>query len=144
MFIRQLNQRAGGVQYRLPTEAEWEYASRAGASGRPFSPFSNRDAAAWHSGNSGDSPHPVGQKRPNAWGLHDMLGNVWEWVQNWYGRYPGGTTTDPLGPSSGSKRVGRGGGWSDPAEQCRVSFRSHASPGFRSDFLGFRLLRTDP
>ena len=81
---------------------------------------------------------------PNAWGLHDMLGNVWEWVQDWHGAYPGGTVTDPAGPSSGSYRVIRGGSWSNGARHCRASYRYNNSPGFRSTDLGFRLLRSGP
>ena len=139
-FIRSLNGRAGGNRYRLPTEAEWEYAARAGTTGDRYG---NLDAIAWHNGNSGDRTHPVGQKAPNAWGLHDMLGNVREWVEDWYGDYPGGTVTDPRGPVSGSFRVGRGGGWGIGAGICRSSYRSSVTPGIRSSYLGFRLLRTE-
>ena len=135
-FIGRLNGRSGGNRYRLPTEAEWEYAARAGTTGDHYG---NLDAIAWHGNNSGRRTHPVGQKAPNAWGFHDMLGNVFEWVEDWYGDYPGGAVTDPQGPAAGSDRVGRGGGWSGGA---RLS-RSRAGPGWRVDILGFRLLRTE-
>ena len=112
-FIRRLNAREGGATYRLPTEAEWEYAARAGTTTR----WSFGDDAsqlgryAWHDGNAGGQTHPVGQLQPNPWGLYDMHGNVWEWVQDWYGKYASGTAVDPAGPSSGSYHVFRGGGW---------------------------------
>ena len=139
-FIWRLNAAVGEERYRLPTEAEWEYAARAGTSGDRYG---NVDAIAWYDGNSGDRTHPVGQKAPNAWGLHDMLGNVYEWVGDWYGEYPGGSVTDPTGPSSGSLRVVRGGGWLGYARRCRASYRLIMSPGSRDYGLGFRLLRTE-
>ena len=95
-FIGSLNGRSGGNRYRLPTEAEWEYAARAGTTGARYG---NLDAIAWYGGNNvGGGPKPVGQKAAIAWGLHDMIGNVWEWVEDWRGAYPGGVVTDPLGP----------------------------------------------
>ena len=139
-FIGRLNALEGEARYRLPTEAEWEYAARAGTSGDRYG--GDLDAIAWYDGNSGGGTHPVGQKAPNAWGLHDMLGNVWEWVQDWYGPYPGGSVTDPQGPASGSARVGRGGGWVFDARSCRASDRIILTPGFRY-YLGFRLLRME-
>ena len=105
-FIGRLNALEGEARYRLPTEAEWEYAARAGTTADRYA--GNLDAIAWYGENSGARPHPVGRKAPNAFGLHDMLGNVWEWVQDWYGAYPGGSVTDPQGPASGSRRVDRG------------------------------------
>ena len=119
-FIRKLNAAVGVERYRLPTEAEWEYAARAGTAGERYG---NLDAIAWYNGNSGGRTHPVGRKAPNAWGLYDMLGNVFEWVQDWYGDYPGGAVTDPRGPASGSTRVLRGGGWIDGAGRSRAPFR---------------------
>ena len=141
-FIAKLNEMEGGPRYRLPTEAEWEYAARAGSTwgGR----VANLDAIAWYSENSKDRTHPVGGKVPNAFGSHDMLGNVWEWVQDWYGDYPGGAVTDPRGPGSGSYRVRRGGGWLTHAGLCRSAYRFINPPDNRSFLLGFRLLRTVP
>ena len=139
-FIGRLNARGGG-RYRLPTEAEWEYAARAGTSGDRYG--GDLDAIAWHDRNSGNRTHPVGQKAPNAFGLHDMLGNVWEWVQDRFGRHPGGAVTDPRGPGAGSSRVYRGGGWEDGAWDCRASGRYGLTPGYRHRGLGFRLLRTE-
>ncbi len=103
----------------------------------------NLDAIAWYGDNSGGRPQPVGRKAPNAWGLHDMLGNVYEWVQDWFGDYPGGAVTDPGGPGSGSYRVARGGGWAGGGRGCRAPSRSNGSPGARIGDLGFRLLRTE-
>ena len=85
----------------------------------------------------------MGRKAPNVWGLHDMLGNVWEWVGDWKGDYPGGTVTDPVGPRTGSGRVGRGGSWYNSARYCRSAYRFGDSPGYRINDLGFRLLRTE-
>ena len=150
-FIGRLNARSGGERYRLPTEAEWEYAARAGTTTDTYAgdvavPMGNDpvvNGIAWYDENSGGRTHPVGQKAPNGFGLHDMLGNVWEWVGDWGGRYPGGTVTDPAGPGSGSIRVNRGGGWNISARNCRSASRSRNSPGNRSNNLGFRLLRTE-
>ena len=138
-FIRTLNERTGGDHYRLPTEAEWEYAARAGANGERYAP--NLDAIAWYGGNSGGRTHPVGMKAPNGWGLHDMLGNVWEHVQDWHGDFPGGFVTDPTGPDSGSERVGKGGSWGGSETCCRAAARSRPPPGFFFNFLGVRLVR---
>ena len=138
-FIQRLNLQAGRAVYRLPTEAEWEYAARAGTTGDRYG---NLDAIAVYRENNEGRTHPVGQKAPNAWGLHDMLGNVWEWVEDRYGGYPGGSVTDPTGPGSGSARVFRGGGWAAIAGDARASDRYYGGPGDRSGDLGFRLLRT--
>ena len=138
-FIVRLNTRAGGSRYRLPTEAEWEYAARAGTTEDRYS--ESVDAIAWHYGNSRSRPHPVGRKVPNAWGLHDMLGNVREWVRDWDGDDPSGSMTDPQGPASGSYRVYRGPGFHIDPPYCRVTVRDSAPPSFRT-VVGFRLLRT--
>ena len=137
-FIQRLNGVEGGNCYRLPTEAEWEYAARAGTSGDRYS--EDLDAIAWYEDNSGDRTHPVGQKAPNAWGLYDMLGNVWEWVEDRFGDYRGGSVKDPRGPKKGTTRVVRGGSWFLSARYYRASMRTNRFPG-SADFLGFRLLR---
>ena len=139
-FIRRLNQRTG-KSYRLPTESEWEYACRTGTRTRFF--FGNSDSQlglyAWYDENSGRTTHPVAQKQPNAWGLYDMYGNVWEWCSDWYGDYPSGSVTDPAGPASGDNRVIRGGSWNCDARYCRSAIRGGYGPGFRFYNLGFRL-----
>ena len=141
-FIEELNKKesGSGYEYRLPTEAEWEYAARAGTAGARHGEM---DEIAWHDGNSGGRTHPVGEKQANAWGLHDMLGNVWEWTADWYGRYPSGSVTDPEGPLTGSDRVGRGGGWFGDARLVRSAARINALPRDRYYGFGFRLVRTE-
>jgi len=132
--------------WRLPTEAEWEYANRAGSSTAwYFGSDSNLlGTYAWFNGNSGNTTHPVAQKQPNAWGLYDMAGNVYEWCWDWYGSYPG-TVTDPVGSTSGSARVGRGGSWYGDASRTRAANRNSTYPGYRYDFIvGFRLARSRP
>jgi len=144
-FLRRLNAREGGPKYRLPTEAEWEYAARAGTSTAYSFGDSERQLGeyAWYNDNAGGKTHPVGQKKPNTWGLYDMQGNVWEWVQDWYGKdtYTSAAVTDPQGPASGSFRVYRGGGWYGTARNCRSADRFNVAPGGRYGSLGFRLLR---
>ena len=137
-FIRKLNGMGmeGTRKYRLPTEAEWEYAARAGTTGAYAGDL---NSMAWYYNNSGGKTHAVGDKEHNAWGLYDMHGNVWEWCQDWKGDYPSGSVTDPTGPSSGSNRVIRGGGWGNGAWNCRSADRDWYVPGFRDDNLGFRL-----
>lgn len=157
--------------YRLPTEAEWEYAARAGSVASTYAGdlkiLGERnapilDGIAWYGGNSGVTysggydchgwkatqypasscgPHPIQQKRPNAWGLSDMLGNVFEWCWDWYGEY-GDVRSDPQGPSSGTNRVFRGGAWSYDAGGVRAANRLSTRPGSREWFMGFRLCRT--
>jgi formylglycine-generating enzyme required for sulfatase activity len=125
---------AGG---RLPTEAEWEYAARAGSTEARYGPI---DEVAWYSTNSGQKTHEVAQKRPNAWNLYDTLGNVWEWVKDWYGEnyYPASPERDPRGPDSGKLRVLRGGSWFDNPRLVRVSFRLRFYPGHGDNYRGFR------
>jgi len=122
-------------EYRLPTEAEWEYAARAGTRGVRYGEL---DAIAWYGGNSGNQTQPVKQKTANVWGLYDMTGNVWEWCSDWYGDYPTGSVTDPTGSSSGVLRVHRGGGWCYDARSARSAFRDRLVSGYRRSNLGFR------
>ncbi len=133
--------RATGKAYRLPTEAEWEYACRAGTTGMYAGSL---DAMAWYSSNAGNTTHPVGQKQANRFGLYDMHGNVWEWCRDWYGEnyYFSSPDTDPTGPSTGSYRVVRGGGWFFIAANLRAAFRNRSAPSARDGLLGFRLVRT--
>jgi formylglycine-generating enzyme required for sulfatase activity len=131
--------------FRLPTEAEWEYAARGGTTARFACGDleSGLEAMGWHNQNSGGKTRPVGQKGPNVWGLFDMHGNVWEWTWDWRGDYPNGLANDPVGDSEGSDRVIRGGGWRNDARNCRSANRNHAPPGVRRYFvLGFRLSRS--
>jgi formylglycine-generating enzyme required for sulfatase activity len=127
---------------RLPTEAEWEYACRAGTA-TVFS-FGDADSAlgdyAWYGANSGETTHPVGQKKPNAWGLYDMHGNVWEWCADWTGSYPNGAVTDPQGAAFGNRRVLRGGCWYFDPRYCRAAFRHRYDPFIRLFNLGFRVV----
>jgi formylglycine-generating enzyme required for sulfatase activity len=152
-FIRSLNTHEGRALYRLPTEAEWEYAARAGATGAYCFGDDVTQLAqyAWYEDNARGTTHPVGQLQPNAWGLYDMHGNVWEWVQDWYDSQEyakraatGTAVVDPAGPAMGSYRVDRGGSWGDAARRCRSALRRGSAPGFRNDSLGFRLLREVP
>ena len=147
-LVGKLNQAEGRTVYRLPTEAEWEYACRAGTS--TVWPFGNDASSlgnyAWYDKNAWDVgkqyAQPVGQKRGSPWGLHDMLGNVYEWCQDWYGDYSNGSQTDPTGPSSGSDRVNRGGIFRGDARIARPAIRHYYSPSSRGSSLGARLLRT--
>jgi formylglycine-generating enzyme required for sulfatase activity len=142
-FVSKLNAGEKGPKYRLPTEAEWEYAARAGTTTAYSFGDDTRQLGeyAWYSENAGNTTHSVGQKKPNPWGLYDMHGNVWEWVQDWYGPYTAAAAVDPAGPSSGSNRVIRGGCWYFVAGYCRSAYRFLFAPGYRLDYLGFRLLR---
>jgi len=136
-----------GYEYSLPTEAQWEYACRAGTTG-PYnigSGESDLSRAGWWKDNSGNKTNRAGEKSANIWDLYDMHGNVWEWCYDWYGKYPTGRAMDPAGPSSGSSRVLRGGSWGSNAQECRSAYRNFSTPGFRFTSLGFRLaLRAIP
>ncbi len=140
-FLRRLNEKEKDGRYRLPTEAEWEYACRAG--GQEPDLAANLDAVAWGRWNSSGETHGVALKKPNAWGLFDMRGNVWEWVQDWYrGAYSAGRQVDPRGPDSGVFRVVRGGSWRyDGPGFFRCAYRYHGPVG-RNDDRDFRCART--
>jgi formylglycine-generating enzyme required for sulfatase activity len=152
-FCKKLNEMKrdtlpAGYHYTLPTEAQWEYACRAGTTTR-FSygndtGYSQLGSYAWNKANSSNKTHPVAEKLPNGWGLYDMHGNVYEWCLDWYDDYIGGSVSDPQGPQSGptwtnSTRVNRGGGWFDAASYCRSSFRGRNWPGSTYVHLGFRV-----
>jgi Uncharacterized conserved protein len=124
-----------GYVYTLPTEAQWEYACRAGEKGAPV----YLDELAWYDENSGGITHRVAQKKPNAWGLHDMLGNVLEWCRDWYGDYARTAETDPTGPERGYFRMARGGSWRMGAAVCRPAARAGGSSGRRDYTIGFRV-----
>jgi len=142
-FLRRLNRMEGQPRYRLPTEAEWEYAARAGTSS-VYSFGDDRDQLGRHAWFGEDvatgAPHPVGQKLPNPWGLHDVHGNVWEWVQDGYGRYDAAAATDPTGPASGSGKVVRGGSWHVTAGGWRSAHRKEYPADYRGISIGFRVL----
>ncbi len=154
-FIGRLNAYLGTGKFRLPTEAEWEYAARAGTQ-TPFSfgddPTCRMDDCSscstyagnmWWCGNAANTTHPVGQKNANPWGLHDVHGNVWELVADWWGDYPTEAVTDPQGPSSGTTRVIRGGSWLYEPRYCRSAYRYSTSPYYAHYNIGFRLARSE-
>ena len=139
-FLLKLNAMTGQT-FRLPTEAEWEFAARGGNKNRGYQ-YSGSNVlsdVAWYYDNSGNKTHNVGTKAPNELGIYDMSGNVWEWCQDWYGDYHGYSQTNPTGPSSGANRVYRGGSWGSGAWLCRVAFRDNYTPGSRGNGLGLRL-----
>jgi formylglycine-generating enzyme required for sulfatase activity len=139
-FIQKLNQLTGR-KFRLPTEAEWEYAARGGnkSRGYKYSGSNTISAVAWYDDNSSSSTHDVKTKQANELGLYDMSGNVWEWCQDWYGSYSSGAQTNPTGALRGSNRVDRGGSWFSYARSCRGANRDYCTPGGRSDGRGLRL-----
>ena len=141
IFLPRLNKITGRT-YRLPTEAEWEFAARGGkqSKGYKYSGSDNIGVVAWYTGNSGGKTHQVGTKEPNELGIYDMSGNVWEWCGDWYGSYSSSAQTNPTGPSSGSTRVLRGGSWNINAGGCRVSIRGISNPSGRDSSLGFRVV----
>ena len=134
-------EKKAGRVYRLPTEAQWEYACRAGS--KTAYSFDDEEGLlpehGWFNRNSSDRIHTVGLLEPNAWGLYDMHGNVWEWCSDWYEEYPKGAVSDPTGPKEGSDRVFRGGSWHDVAAYCQSADRIRLYPSIRSRDLGFRL-----
>ena len=139
-FIKKLNQLTG-KEFRLPTEAEWEYAARGGkySRGYRYSGSNNSDEVAWYDSNSGSKTHPVKTKKDNELGLYDMSGNVWEWCNDWWGCYQSNSQTNPTGPSEGESRVLRGGGWCYFDMGVRVSRRDYLTPGYRHIIIGLRL-----
>ena len=139
-FLSKLNSLTGQT-FKLPTEAQWEYAARGGnrSRGYKYSGSNNIDDVAWYESNSGRHTHAVATKQPNELGIYDMSGNVWEWCSDWYGDYDSSSQTDPQGASTGSYRVLRGGCCSYAAENCRISNRDGYAPGSRDSLIGFRL-----
>ncbi len=138
-FIRKLNAKTGDT-YRLPTEAEWEYAAKGGniSKGYEYSGGNDQKMVAWSRNNSGDKTHEIGEKQPNELYLYDMSGNVWEWCQDWFGSYQNQPQTNPTGSPSGHDRVVRGGSWGS-VDLCRLTYRGRIIPSDRYDVCGFRL-----
>jgi formylglycine-generating enzyme required for sulfatase activity len=142
-FLRKLNERERGGSYCLPTEARWEYACRAGTVSPRY--HHDVDAIAWYEANSNKQPHPVGEKLPNAWGLYDMLGNVWEWCHDGHRKYTRASLIDPIGLTGvWADRSVRGGGWDDEAQEVRAADRFWVDPGLCIDILSFRCLSSGP
>ena len=138
--------RLTGKNYRLPTEAEWEYAAGGGSTNRTKWAGTNSESSlesyAWYGSNSNSQTHPVGTQSPNGLGLYDMSGNVWEWCNDWYGSYSSGISTNLQEPPTGLYRVNRGGSWNHTAEYCRIAYRGNFAPEGLDDYLGFRLALT--
>ena len=139
VFIDTLNARSG-KNYRLPTEAEWEYACRSGNKNEEYCGGNEVDTLGWHSGNSENTTHKVGTKQPNGLGIYDMSGNVWEWCSDWYGLYPDGKVQDYKGPPTGSYRVFRGGSWDFTSDFATATLRSWNHPDSHYYGLGLRLV----
>ena len=140
-FIERLNAMTRGAYgFRLPTEAQWEYACRSGGKEEKFSGGDVLAPVAWMGKNSGKSTQPVGQKAPNGLGICDMCGNVWEWCEDRFGDYPPESVKNPIGPSTGTKRVLRGGCWNDGPQNCRSTRRLARKSGHRQHYYGFRLV----
>ena len=140
-FVDRLNEMAGSELYGIPSEAQWEYAARGAIGDRSAATV---DDVAWHGANGGRRTHPAGKKAPGENGLHDIYGNVWEWVRDWSGRYKGDQVTDPTGPRIGSRKVFRGGSWSTDPANCRPANRDYGFPSEGRGSVGFRLLRNVP
>lgn len=138
-FIQRLNS-LSGKKYRLPTEAEWEYACRSGGKEETYCGGRNVDELAWTESNSGGMTHPVGQKKPNGLGVYDMSGNVWEWVQDYWGDYPGIRQVNPIGPKWNTNSVRRGGSWQYGSGQARSAWRSSGYTDDHALDIGFRLV----
>ncbi len=135
-----------GKEYRLPTEAEWEYAARSGGKEERYAGGNQIEEVAWYSSNAGNQTHSIGKKKPNGLGLYDMSGNVWQWTTDWYDRfyYRESPRNNPQGPINGTKRIFRGGSWFYDQRGARTTYRDFSSPDFSSSYLGFRLASSQP